>query len=198
VWAAIALLAAVIGRRVILARARRREESSPASTHRVAAMLNTTMLGALVLAMAAAAALISRSTTPRWRHRMFRLAAVASVTAVLVKNVDPATPRPDVMLRQGPFLHRVEVLRARRALHLGRRFASLMLATAQLWRRVVRMTAAPSVTIPGRPAADAPLACGSRGGCWSLCRSRGCCSCCGRSGRSCCGCACTSSRRRFG
>ena len=56
--AAIALLAAVIGRQVILPRLREHDggEESFARLHRVAAMLNTTMLGALVLAMAAAVA----------------------------------------------------------------------------------------------------------------------------------------------
>jgi hypothetical protein len=56
--AAIALLAAVIGRQVILPRLREHDggEERFARLHRIAAMLNTTMLGALVLAMAAAVA----------------------------------------------------------------------------------------------------------------------------------------------
>jgi hypothetical protein len=56
--AAIALLAAVIGRQVILPRLRKLDGSEErfARLHRIAAMLNTTVLGALVLAMAAAVA----------------------------------------------------------------------------------------------------------------------------------------------
>lgn len=56
--AAIALLAAVIGRQVILPRLHEVDGSEArfARLHRTAAMLNTTVLGALVLGMAAAVA----------------------------------------------------------------------------------------------------------------------------------------------